>query len=111
MTQTEPPDSRYSTRLAARRFAQALAWTRLLETTARVEATLPADGSLEDLFALEEGLSRAWPSRAGGGPVCEMMWAGEAAGLASDGVRLAAFDEAGRLLLRRTYLAGRGRHG
>ncbi|MBX3481128.1 MAG: hypothetical protein KF842_12075 [Caulobacter sp.] len=117
MTLTPPPDpARAGTEppagLAARRFTQALAWTRLLDVTARVEATLSAAGSLEDLFALEEGLTRAWPSREGRrAPAREMMWAGGSAGLAAQDVRLAAFDEAGRVLLRRTYLAGSGGHG
>lgn len=117
MTKTPPPDpapaeTEPPAGLVARRFTQALAWTRLLDATARVEATLSAAGSLEDLFALEEGLTRAWPSREDRRtPLREMMWAGEASGLAPHDVRLAAYDQAGRVLLRRTYGAGSGGHG
>jgi hypothetical protein len=34
------------------------------------------------------------------------MWAGEQADVEKSGLRLAAFDEAGRVLLRRNYLVG-----
>ncbi len=102
MTQA-PPDLDSPARLAGRRFAQALAWTELIAVTARVEATLHAAGSLEDLFALEAGLGAAFPDRP---PVCELMWAGEQADVEKSGLRLAAFDEAGRVLLRRNYLVG-----
>jgi hypothetical protein len=103
MTSPSPsrPDS--PARLAARRFAQALTWTRLLEVTARVEAALPASGSLEDLLELEAGLIRAWPHQAGPLPVCEMFWTGETPGGSPRGLQLSAFDEAGRVLLRRTF--------
>lgn len=88
---------------AARRFADALAAEALIEQTARLEATLAADGGLETLFAVEQALDLAWPSAA---PTCEMIWATEAA---EDVLRLRAFDEAGRLLLSQGY---RGkRHG
>ena len=102
-TQTEDD---FPARLAARRFAQALAWTDLLEVTARVEAT--SAGPLEDLVALEAGLNAALAARA---PFCEMLWAGRASGLEPSGVQLAAFDEAGRLLLRRRYPAGSAYRG
>lgn len=99
------PDS--PARLAGRRFAQALAWTQLIEVTARVEATLHAAGSLEDLFALEAELGAGFPEHP---PVCELMWAGEAADIEPAGLRLAAFDEAGRVLLRKSYLVGEAAH-
>lgn len=99
------PDS--PARLAGQRFAQALAWTQLIAVTARVEATLHAAGSLEDLFALEAGLGAAFPDRP---PVCELMWAGEASDVEPSGLRLAAFDDAGRVLLRRSYLVGEADH-
>ena len=82
---------------AARRFADALAAEALLEQTARLEATLAADGGLEALFAVEQALDLAWPSAA---PACELIWATEAA---EETLRLRAFDEAGRLLLARAY--------
>jgi hypothetical protein len=105
----QDPDS--PPRLAARRFAQALTWTALAPLTSRIEAVLPAAGRLEDLFALEDGLTRAWPPGERPAPVCELMWAGGAAGLEPQALALAAFDEAGRMLLRRTYPAGSGPHG
>jgi len=88
---------------AARRFADALAAEALIEQTARLEATLAADGGLETLFAVEQALDLAWPSAA---PTCEMIWATEAA---EDVLRLRAFDEAGRLLLSQAYKGKR--HG
>jgi len=96
-----PPDSPAG--LAALRFAQALSWTRLLEVTARVEAALPATGRLEDLLDLEASLLRAWPPGASRPPVCEMFWTGDAAGGAGRGLQLSAYDEAGRVLLRRRF--------
>ncbi len=93
---------------AGQRFAQALAWTQLIAITVRVEATLHAAGSLEDLFALEAGLEAAFPARP---PVCELMWAGETSGVEPSGLRLAAFDGAGRVLLRKSYLVGEADHG
>lgn len=103
---TPSSDDDFPAGLAARRFAQALAWTDLLSHTFRVEAT--SAGPLEELVALEAGLNAALAARA---PFCEMLWAGRASGLAAQGVQLAAFDEAGRLLLRRRYPAGGARHG
>ena len=88
---------------AARRFADALAAEALIEQTARLEATLAADGGLETLFAVEQALDLAWPSAA---PTCEMIWATDAA---EDILRLRAFDEAGRLLLSQGYTGKR--HG
>jgi len=82
---------------AARRFASALAAEALLEQTARLEATLAADGGLEALFAVEQALDLAWPSAA---PACELIWATEQA---SEALCLRAFDDAGRLLLARAY--------
>ncbi|WGM37541.1 hypothetical protein [Caulobacter sp. NIBR1757] len=102
-----PSDAGSPARLAGQRFAQALAWTDLIAVTARVEATLHAAGSLEDLFALEAGLGAGFPERP---PVCELMWAGEAADIEPCGLRLAAFDDAGRVLLRKSYLVGGADH-
>jgi hypothetical protein len=105
MTSEDPSSERPAT-LAARRFAQALAWTDLIAVTARVEATLQGAGSLDELFALEKTLGQVWPARAGRAPICEMTWAGEAPDLDQGALRLSAFDQAGRVLLRRTYSAG-----
>lgn len=90
---------------AAHRFASALAAEALLDQTARLEATLAADGGLEALFALEQALDLAWPRQA---PCCELIWATEAAG---EALRLRAFDEAGRLLLARAYCSKGAKHG
>lgn len=90
---------------AARRFASALAAEALVEQTARLEATLAADGGLETLFAIEQALDLAWPSAA---PACELIWATEAADQA---LRLRAFDGAGRLLLSRAYPGKGVKHG
>ncbi|WP_312166941.1 hypothetical protein [Phenylobacterium sp.] len=90
---------------AARRFADALAHEALLEQTARLEATLAADGGLEALFAVEQALDLAWPRTA---PACELIWATEAAAAA---LSLRAFDEAGRLLLARAYRRGEVKRG
>ena len=77
----------------------------LLDQTARLEATLAADGGLEALFALEQALDLAWPCPT---PACELIWATQAA---DEVLRLRAFDEAGRLLLVRAYCAGGSKHG
>ncbi len=82
---------------AARRFADALAAEALIEQTARLEATLAANGGLETLFAVEQALDLAWPSAA---PACELIWATEET---PEALRLRAFDDAGRLLLSRAY--------
>jgi hypothetical protein len=103
-----PPGQGLDCVLAARRFAQALAWTRLADVTARLEASLTAAGALEDLIALERALQGAWPPAAAL-PRCELMWAGPAAD--PGGLELAAFDEAGRVLLRRRYPASFGKRG
>ena len=88
---------------AARRFADALAAEALIEQTARLEATLAANGGLETLFAVEQALDLAWPQAA---PTCELIWATEPG---PEALRLRAFDEAGRLLLARAYR--RPKHG
>jgi len=89
---------------AAHRFASALAAEALLDQTARLEATLAADGGLEALFALEQALDLAWPRRA---PSCELIWATETA---AEVLRLRAFDDAGRLLLVRAYSSKGAKH-
>ena len=93
----DPHSDPSSARDAARRFADALAAEALLDQTARLEATLAADGGLEALFALEQALDLSWPRAT---PTCELIWATEAA---DEVLRLRAFDEAGRLLLVRAY--------
>lgn len=82
---------------AARRFAAALVTEALIDHTARLEATLAADGGLEALFAVEQALDLAWPQAV---PTCELIWATEPG---QEALRLRAFDEAGRLLLARAY--------
>lgn len=94
-----------SARDAARRFADALVAEALLDQTARLEATLAADGGLEALFALEQALDLSWPCST---PACELIWATAAA---DEVLRLRAYDEAGRLLLARAYGARSSKHG
>jgi hypothetical protein len=88
-------------RRAARRFAQALAAEAMLPATARIEAWLSAEGPAS-LFTLDEALAAAWPPAAGAGPRHEVIWASGG----GEGLRLSAFDAAGRVLLRRSYAAG-----
>lgn len=105
MLSSDPYSAPASARDAARRFADALIAEALLDQTARLEATLAADGGLEALFALEQALDLAWPCPA---PACELIWATEAA---DEVLRLRAYDEAGRLLLVRAYCAKGAKHG
>lgn len=88
-------------RRATKGFAQALSARALLTATARLEARLAADGS-DPLFALEAALAAAWPGAIGALPRHEVIWASAACDPA-EGLRLSAFDAAGRLLLRRSY--------
>lgn len=105
MLSADPHFAPASARDAAHRFADALAGEALLDQTARLEATLAADGGLEALFALEQALDLAWPCPT---PTCELIWATQAA---DEVLRLRAFDEAGRLLLVRAYCAKGSKHG
>jgi len=91
-------------RRAARRFTQALAAEAMLHATARVEARLVAEAA-GSLFALDEALAAAWPQAEGAPPRHEVIWASGGDGDA-EGLRLSAFDAAGRVLLRRSYDAG-----
>jgi hypothetical protein len=93
-------------RRAARRFTRALAAEAMLQATVRVEAWLNADGPAS-LFALDEALTVAWPQAEGGWPRHEVIWASGG----GEGLRLSAFDAAGRVLLRRDYAAGAERKG
>lgn len=90
---------------AARRFTQALAAEAVLHDTVRVEALLRDQGA-GPLFLLDRALHAAWPQAAGAPPRHEVIWACEATNEA--GLRLSAFDSAGRVLLRRTYATRRG---
>ena len=64
---------------------------------------IPLNRGPSDLPADMIGLIRAWPAQAGPPPVCEMFWTGETPGGSPRGLQLSAFDEAGRVLLRRTF--------
>ena len=83
---------------AVRGFVRTLVSQALFEHTARLEVTLGGGGALETLLAVERALT--WPPE---GPSRELIWATEAGAL-----RLSAYDQAGRLLLKRDY---GGRHG
>jgi hypothetical protein len=93
-------------RRAARQFTGALAAEALLHVTAWVEARLNAGGT-GSFFAVDEALSSAWPKDGAAPPRHEVIWvAGD-----PDNLRFSAFDSAGRVLLRRTYVAGSRRKG
>jgi hypothetical protein len=104
MTTSNPDPHTQAIRRAARQFADALAAQSLLGATTRVEAWFSAAGP-DSLFALDEALAAAWPPAEGARPHHEMVWASGS----GDGLRLSAFDAAGRVLLRRSYAAGRER--
>jgi hypothetical protein len=92
---------------AARRFTRALAAEAMLEATARIEARLVAGGAAGSLFALDEALAAAWRRTECALPRHEVIWApGDGD---REGLRLSAFDAAGRVLLRRSYAAGPAR--
>lgn len=95
----DPSPSPEGAGAAVRGFVSALAAKALLEHTARLEVILGGGGALETLLAVEEAL--AWPP---GAPSRELIWATEAGAL-----RLSAFDQEGRLLLKRVY--GGPNHG
>lgn len=78
---------------AVRGFVRTLVSEALFEHTARLEVTLGGGGALETLLAVERALT--WPPE---GPSRELIWATEAGAL-----RLSAYDEAGRLLLKCDY--------
>lgn len=94
----DPSPSPQGAGAAVRGFVSALAAKSLLEHTARLEVILGGGGALETLMAVEEAL--AWPP---GAPSRELIWATEAGAL-----KLSAFDQEGRLLLKRVY-GGDGR--
>ncbi len=87
------PSSAEGAGAAVRGFVSALDAKALLEHTARLEVVLGGGGALETLLAVEEAL--AWPP---GAPSRELIWATEAGAL-----RLSAYDQEGRLLLKRVY--------
>lgn len=91
---SDPPDAGN----AVRGFVRTLVSQALFEHTARLEVTLGGGGALETLLAVERALT--WPPA---GPSRELIWATEAGAL-----RLSAYDEAGRLLLKRDYGGSRG---
>ncbi|THD62078.1 hypothetical protein [Phenylobacterium sp.] len=106
MMTSNPDPQIQAIRRAARRFTDALAAERMLHATARVEVWFSADAPAS-LFALDEALTSAWPQAEGARPRHEMVWASGR----GDGLRLSAFDAAGRVLLRRSYQAAGERKG
>ena len=108
MTSTISDNDTVAIRDAARRFTRALAAEAMLRATARVEARLVAGGA-GSLFALDEALAAAWRQTECALPRHEVIWApGDGD---QEGLRLSAFDAAGRVLLRRSYAAGAQRKG
>lgn len=103
MTSPNSDPETLAIRRAAARFTRALAAEAVLHATARVEARLAAGGA-GSLFALDAALAAAWPQTLGAPPRHEVIWA--PAGGDAEGLRLSAFDAAGRVLLRRSYAAG-----
>lgn len=97
MTLPAPSPDRPSASSAAWRFIRALEAEAMLGRAARVEATLCA-GDEASLFAFDRLLKRLWPQALGAPPSHEIIWAKGPAGL-----KLAAFDAEGRLLLRQAY--------
>jgi hypothetical protein len=99
-TATSDPQTQ-AIRRAAQRFAETLAAEAMLATTVHIEAWLSAEAPAP-LFALDEALAAAWPPAQGARPRHEVIWATGP----GEGLRLSAFDAAGRVLLRRSYAAG-----
>lgn len=97
MTSNPDPQSE-AIRSAARQFTEGLAAGSMLHATARVEIWFSADAPAS-LFALDEALATAWPQAGGERPRHETVWASGR----GDGLKLSAFDAAGRVLLRRSY--------
>ena len=106
MTSSNSDPQTQAVRRAARRFTEALAARAMLAATARVEAWLNANGPAS-LFAVDEALAAAWRRAGAAGPRHEVIWASGP----GEGLRLSAFDAAGRVLLRRSYAAAPPRKG
>lgn len=104
MRHVSPDPHIQAIRRAARGFARTLCAEALLPMTARLEARLAAQDS-SSVFALEDVLAAAWPDAQAAPPRHEVVWA-LAGSRSAQGLRLSAFDAAGRLLLRRSYTTG-----
>jgi hypothetical protein len=108
MTSTEPNPSQAAVSLAvsraARDFARSLAREDMLGCAVRLEATIYAGE--EFAFDVDRALADAWPREAGLAPAHEVILA--RAGGAVQGLKLSAFDDRGRALLRRNYMADAG---
>ena len=88
-------------RRAARDFAHSLAREDMLACAVRLEATVYAGDDLA--FEVDHALAAAWPREAGLAPAHEVILARAAGDL--QGVKLSAFDDRGRALLRLNYMA------
>jgi len=88
-------------RRAAQRFVRRLATKADLGSVARIEAEVRA-ADAGPVFQCEAALMAAWPAAAGRAPQREMIWATGGAPNEA-GLRLQAFDDAGRPLLRLSY--------
>jgi hypothetical protein len=106
MTISNSDPQTQAVRRAARRFAEDLSAKAMLAATIRVEAWLSAEGP-DSLFAVDEALAAAWRRAGRAHPRHEVIWASGA----GEGLRLSAFDAAGRVLLRRSYAATTRRGG
>lgn len=86
---------------AVRRLVRQLAAETAPGSVARIQAEVRA-ADVERVFQCEAALTAAWPAAAGRAPRREMIWT--AGGPATEsGLRLQAFDDAGRPLLRLSY--------
>lgn len=91
-------------RRAAQGFVRRLAAEAGPDAAARIEAEVLTTDA-EPVFQCEAALAAAWPAAAGRAPRREMIWTRGGA-TPDPGLRLQAFDDAGRLLLRQSF--GRG---
>ena len=105
MTTLLHPDqdpARTAMRSATRDFADSLVRDDLLGHTVRLEATVFAAGE-GSLFRIDRALAAGWPQGLGETPNHEVILV--RAGGELQGLKLSAFDDRGRALLRRHYMA------
>ena len=106
MTQTSTDPETRALRRAARGFTRALTAKALIDCTVRIEAVVHA-AAAEPVFLFEAALRAAWPNASDGALRREVVWAADS-GPDDTILHVRAFDDVGRLLLRRTYTAGQG---
>jgi hypothetical protein len=97
-----PETASLAVRRATEDFASSLDREDLLAQAVRLEATLYPSGE-GSLFGLDRALEAGWPATAGAAPAHEVVLV--RAGGELRALRLSAFDDRGRALLRRHYVA------